>query len=86
MTTRSRWTIGLLLALVIGLGVGLAIVAGDDSKEATVTVSGTVDTPNSEATTIETTPTQTSDTESGGVSPPDSTATGPSDGSGGLGR
>jgi hypothetical protein len=29
---RARWIIGLLLALVIGLGVALVIVAGDDSK------------------------------------------------------
>ncbi len=33
MTARGRWIVGLLLALVIGLGVALAIVAGDDSDE-----------------------------------------------------
>jgi hypothetical protein len=33
MDTRTRWIIGLLLALVIGLGVALIIVAGDDSDD-----------------------------------------------------
>jgi hypothetical protein len=33
MDTRTRWIVGILLALVIGLGVGLVIVAGDDSDD-----------------------------------------------------
>jgi hypothetical protein len=82
MTARIRWTIGLLLALVIGLAVGLVIVAGDESEETTVTVPGTVDTPETEATQAPPTETETGP-ESGGVPSPD-TGTAP-DGSGGLG-
>jgi hypothetical protein len=82
MTARIRWTIGLLLALVIGLAVGLVIVTGDESEETTVTVPGTVDTPQTEATQAPPTETETSP-ESGGVPSPD-TGTAP-DGSGGLG-
>ncbi|MGZ5310183.1 MAG: hypothetical protein ACXWZW_02045 [Solirubrobacterales bacterium] len=82
MTARGRWIVGLLLALVIGLGVALAIVAGDDSDEGgdreTVTLptatSGTAPA-TSEAT--ETEP-ATETPDSGGVAPPD--------GSGGLGQ
>ena len=32
MNTRARWTIGILVALVIGLVVGLIIVAGDNGN------------------------------------------------------
>jgi hypothetical protein len=58
MDTRTRWIIGLLLALVIGLGVGLIIVAGDDSEESpTVTVQPTTESTRSEATeTLQTEP------------------------------
>ncbi len=31
MDTRTRWIVGILIALVIGLGVALIIVAADDS-------------------------------------------------------
>jgi hypothetical protein len=89
MTTRTRWIIGLLLALVIGLAVGLVIVAGDDGEESTVTVSGPIDTPRSETTTVRSTPSQTVPPESGGVpSPtPGSGSGSPApDGSGGLGE
>jgi hypothetical protein len=82
MTPRIRWTIGLLLALVIGLAVGLVIVTGDESEETTVTVTGAVDTPQTEATQAPPIETETSP-ESGGVPSPD-TGTAP-DGSGGLG-
>jgi hypothetical protein len=37
--TRTRWIVGILLALVIGLGVGLVIVAGDDSEDSTTVTS-----------------------------------------------
>ncbi|MGH2983855.1 MAG: hypothetical protein ACRDK5_06340 [Solirubrobacterales bacterium] len=63
MDTRTRWIIGLLLALVIGLAVGLVIVAGDESDDATVTLQPTSETTESETTeteTTETTPTNTS--------------------------
>ena len=33
MNTRTRWTIGILVVLVIGLGVALIIVAADDSDD-----------------------------------------------------
>jgi hypothetical protein len=33
VNARARWTIGILLALVVGLAVGLVIVAGDDSND-----------------------------------------------------
>jgi hypothetical protein len=64
MDTRTRWIIGLLLALVIGLAVGLVIVAGDDSdEETTVTRELTTEPAETEATeteATETTPTGTS--------------------------
>jgi hypothetical protein len=65
MDSRTRWIIGLLLALVIGLGVGLVIVAGDDSEdETTVTVQSTLEetteTSATETTATETAPTNTS--------------------------
>ena len=61
MNSRTRWIVGLLLALVIGLAVGLVIVAGDDSEDsATVTVESTSESTRSEATETETTETSTS--------------------------
>jgi DNA-binding NtrC family response regulator len=33
MSTNAKWIIGLLVAIVIGLVVGLVIVAGDDSDD-----------------------------------------------------
>jgi hypothetical protein len=58
MDPRTRWIVGLLLALVIGLAVGLVIVAGDDSGDGTtVTVEPTTETARPEATeTVETEP------------------------------
>ena len=35
VNTRARWTIGILVALVIGLVVGLIIVAGDNDNDKT---------------------------------------------------
>lgn len=68
MTTNARWIIGILLALVIGLGVGLAIVAGDDSQDSTTTVT-TRDEVTTDIETTETSePTETG--PSGGVAPP----------------
>jgi hypothetical protein len=74
MDARTRWIIGLLLALVIGLGIGLVIVAGDDEEDGTtVTV---------EATTERTEPTETAQTEttetapSGGTPAPSPTEAG----------
>ena len=80
MNTRTRWTIGILLALVIGLTVGLVIVAADESDDPdTVTVEATETEPadtETQPTTTETTP-----EEGGGTAPQD----GQPDGSGGLG-
>lgn len=80
MTTNARWIVGLLLALVIGLGVALLIVAGDDSDDSssTVTESATqgiltgVTEQTQTTETTETTETQPplTDSGSGGVSPP----------------
>jgi hypothetical protein len=86
VNTRARWTIGILVALVIGLAVGLIIVAGDDNDDNTtttpiesVTSPTTAPTTTSQATTTST-PTQTN----GGTpspNPGDSTTPG---GTGGL--
>jgi hypothetical protein len=81
MNSKARWTIGILLALVIGLGVGLAVVAGDDSGDEpeTVTVS-TQETTETEPIEPETTPTETQPSNGGETAP-----SGEPDGSGGLG-
>jgi hypothetical protein len=82
VNTRTRWTIGILLALVVGLAVGLIIVAGDNSSNnspSTVplqSISVAAPTTTSQATTTATTP-------NGGTPVPGSTTTGPS-GTGGL--
>lgn len=70
MTNSTRWIIGLLLALVIGLAVGLAIVAGDDSEQGGTTTLTTEATavPTTETAAIPTVPTVTD--PSGGVAPP----------------
>lgn len=79
MDTRTRWIIGILLALVIGLGVGLVIVAGDDAEDTeTVTIRDTT----TERTETRSIPTTTDDT-GGTPAPPTSGAT-TIDGQGGL--
>jgi hypothetical protein len=82
MNTRTRWIIGLLLAVVVGLAVGLVIVAADDTPSTTVTVSGTTDSLRSETTTLPTV-TQT-EPGNGGVTSPGTDGGSPG-GSGGLG-
>jgi hypothetical protein len=83
--TRTRWIIGILLALVIGLAVGLIIVAADNSKTTTMTVPlETTSTP-TRSTTTETTTTETATAPNGGVTiPSPNDATTPGGGSGGL--
>ena len=77
MSTQARLIIVVLLALVIGLGVGLAIVAGDDgADEATTIITPTV-------TQAETDAAPTQPTQDG--TPPAPTPTAPPDGTGGLG-
>jgi hypothetical protein len=86
VNTRARWTIGILVALVIGLVVGLIIVAGDNSKNASDTISiQSISTPTRAATTTTpqtTTQSTTTTTPNGGTGVPRGT-TSPS-GSGGL--
>ena len=83
MDTRTRWIVGILIALVIGLGVALIIVAADDSGD-----SGSPGTTTGPATEILTEPTTTSapttstTAPSGGTSVP-GTTTAPN-GQGGL--
>jgi hypothetical protein len=83
--TRTRWIIGLLICLVIGLGIGLVIVAGDDSDD--TAAPGTAVDPSTERLTEPTTtaaPAATTPTETTGGTPvPGSTTTVP-DGQGGL--
>jgi hypothetical protein len=85
MDTRTRWIVGILVALVIGLGVGLIIVAADNSKDTTTTVRATSNNPGTERLTEPTTtsgPT-TSTAPNGGTPVPGGTTT-PGGGSGGL--
>jgi hypothetical protein len=83
VNSRTRWTIGILVALVIGLGVALIIVAADDSGD-----SGSPATTTGPATETLTEPTTTTEgttsttVPNGGTSVP-GTTTGPN-GQGGL--
>ncbi len=80
MNSKARWTIGSLLALVIGLGVGIAVIAGDDSGDEPDTVTVSTDEPTeTEATEPETTPTETQPSDGGQTAPAEP------GGSGGLG-
>jgi hypothetical protein len=82
MSIRASWIIGLLLAVIIGLAAGLAIVAGDSSDDEPEAVSFPTET-ETEATEIQAGPTVIeTTTDQGGVSPP--TPPRP-DGTGGLG-
>ena len=85
MDTRTRWIIGLLLALVIGLGVALIIVAGDDSGDSGESV--TTESPSTatltEPTTTSAPTTSTATGTTGGTPVPGVTTTVP-DGQGGL--
>jgi hypothetical protein len=83
--TRTRWVVGLLICLVIGLGIALIIVAGDDSDD-----SGSAGTAPNPATERLTEPTGTTappatstTTPSGGSPVPGGTTTSPN-GEGGL--
>jgi hypothetical protein len=82
MNTGTRWAIGLLLAVVIGLAVGLAIVTGDNGDdEPTTTLETEVEETEPTETEVEPDVTETVPTE-GGVAPP---TTPKPDGTGGLG-
>jgi hypothetical protein len=84
VNSRTRWTIGILLALVIGLAVGLIIVAGDNSNDngTTESVSTTsIARTQTQSTTSQATTTST--VPNGGTPAPGSTTTSPN-GTGGL--
>lgn len=73
MSTNARWIIGLLLALVIGLGLALAIVAGDESSD-------DGGSPTLPTVTEQTQETQDTETQA----PPTTTSPPPTDGAGGI--
>jgi hypothetical protein len=85
MDARTRWIIGILLALLIGLGVALIIVAADDSDDSEPART----TPNpateelTEPTTTAAPTTSTSTAPTGGAPVPGGTTTAPN-GQGGL--
>jgi hypothetical protein len=84
--TRTRWIVGILVALVIGLGVALIIVAADDSDDSGAP--GTTANPATEKLTepeqTTTAPTTSTDTgPTGGTPVPGGTSTA-ANGQGGL--
>jgi len=81
--TRTRWIVGLLICLVIGLGIALIIVAGDDSNHNGTT--RTAVNPSTAKLTEPTTtaPATTSTTPNGGTPVPGGTTSSPN-GQGGL--
>jgi hypothetical protein len=84
---RARWTIGILVALVIGLAVGLIIVVGDDGNDASTTVPvESISTPTTAPTTTTSqTTTQSTTTNQGGGTPvPGGTTKTTPGGTGGL--
>jgi hypothetical protein len=86
MDTRTRWIVGVLVALVIGLGVALIIVAADDSNDPGDSGSGTspaTATLNEPTTTSAPTTTSSTTTTNGGTGVPGGTTSGPN-GQGGL--
>ena len=87
MDARARWIIGLLIALVLGLGVALIIVAGDDSEdsEPAVTAPNPATEKLTEPTTIAAPTTTTTPTgTTGGTPVPGATTKTTPDGQGGL--
>ena len=84
MDTRTRWIVGILIALVIGLGVALIIVAADDSGDSGSpgTTTGPATEILTEPTTTTSAPTTSTTAPSGGTSVP-GTTTAPN-GQGGL--
>ncbi len=81
MDTRTRWIVGILLALVIGLGVGLVIIAGDDSEDSTTVTIQTA--PERSESSTRSVPTSTGDT-GGTPAPPTTTSGATVGGQGGL--
>jgi hypothetical protein len=88
VNSRTRWTIGILVALVIGLVVGLIIVIGDDNNDNTGTTtvpiqSVTAPTITQPTTTSQTTTSSTPTQTNGGTPVPPGGSTTPG-GTGGL--
>lgn len=88
MDTRTRWIVGILIALVIGLGVALIIVAADDSGDSggpTATIGPATEKLTEPTTTSAptTSTTSTATTPNGGTGVPGGTTT-PGGGSSGL--
>ena len=85
MDSRTRWIVGLLIVLVIGLGVALIIVAGDDSND-DGSPGTTVDPSTAKLTEPTTTsrPTTSSTTTPNGGTPVPGTTTSSPNGEGGL--
>lgn len=84
MSTNARWMIGLLIVLVIGLGIALLIVAGDNGDDGgdgetatlpsitseTIAPPTTTEAPTTTETTTTTTTVPTTTDGSGGVPAP----------------
>jgi hypothetical protein len=85
MDTRTRWVIGLLVALVIGLAGGLIIVAGDSSDDASTTVTVKTGAPRQSTPGNATLTEPTTSNPTGGTpAPPAGGDSDPPNGSGGL--
>jgi hypothetical protein len=83
VNTRARWTIGILVALVIGLVVGLIIVAGDNDNTSNTQPIQSVTTTASPTTTSQTT-TSTPTRTNGGTPVPNPGGSTTPGGTGGL--
>lgn len=83
---RTRWIVGILIVLVIGLGIALIIVAGDNSDDGggpATTGSETATHSQPTTTSAPTTTAAPTTTSNGGSGVPGGTTTGPN-GEGGL--
>ena len=86
MDTRTRWIVGILIVLVMGLGFALIFGAADDWSDSGTTVTLQSTTKSTRSTTIPETTTSgttTSSPPTGGTGVPGGT-TAPGGGSGGL--
>jgi hypothetical protein len=84
--TRTRWIVGVLICLVIGLGIALIIVAADDpddSRDTATTSPATATLTEPTTTSAPTTTSSTTTAPNGGTGVPGGTTT-PGGGSGGL--
>ncbi len=89
MNTRARWTIGILVALVIGLAVGLIIIAADNNNNnndhsTTTQSTDSTTTPTKPLTTTSQTTTSIPTQTNGGTSVPNPGRSTTPGGTGGL--